>query len=166
MPTKLGRTEIVLDGIAYLGIQSPLLKAHNLAHFINKFFEIELAKTIDFASYASGHCVMFPCYIHTSERDYRTYYLIGNKGTEPLFSSHPDVDFWFFVQCENRLNDHRFLLLKKKLYKDLAHVEQVFLVIPTEPEQLANFEDFEIDFSEYRTKLLQERKQNELQISR
>ena len=152
---KFGRTEIVLDGMAYFGIQSPLLKAHNLAHFINKFFDIELAKTIDFESYATEQCVTFPCYIYVSETEQCSYHLIGNKnGRNILFSNYPEIDFWFLVQFENGLNDRRFLSMKEKLYKDLIEVEGVFLVNQVEPQKLANFKDFEIDFSEYCTKLL------------
>ena len=158
---KFGRTEIALDGMAYFGIQSPLLKAHNLAHFINKFFGIELAKTIDFESYATGQCVVFPCYIYVSETEQCAYHLIGNKGETMLFPSYPEVDFWFLVQLENGLNDHRFFALKETLYKDLSQVEQVFSVLQADSQKLAKQEDFLIDFSEYSTRLLQERQQEE-----
>jgi len=158
---KFGRTEIVLDGMAYFGIQSPLLKAHNLAHFINKFFEIELAKTIDFESYATGQCAAFPCYICVSETEQCSYHLVGNKGASLLFPSHPEVDFWFLVQFANGLNDHRFLALREKLYKDLTQVEHVFSVLQAEPKKLAKHDDFSIDFSEYSTKLLLARRQEE-----
>jgi hypothetical protein len=153
---KLGRIEIGLDGMVYFGIQSPLLKAHNLAHFINKFFDIELAKTIDFESYATEQCVAFPCYICISEVEQCSYHLIGNKnGGAWLFSNYPEVDFWFLVQFENGLNDRRFFSLKEKLYKDLTQVEGVFSVVQVEAHAqplLANFKDFEIDFLEYCTK--------------
>jgi hypothetical protein len=67
------------------------------------------------------------------------------------------VDFWFLVQFENGLNDRRFLSLKEKLYKDLTQVEGIFSVVLVgegHVPALANFKDFEIDFSEYCTKLL------------
>ena len=162
---KFGHTEIVLDGMAYFGVQSPLLKAHNLAHHINRFFDIELAKTIDFEKYDDHNFVEFPCYIYVSEVDQCSYHLIGNKnGNVRLFSNYSEMDFWFLVQFENGLNDHRFLALREKLYKDLTQVEGVFSVLQAESQKLANFKDFEIDFSEYCTKLLQERQHDERKI--
>jgi len=163
---KFGPTKIVLEGMAYFGIQSPLLKAHNLAHFINNFFDIELTKTIDFESFATGKSISFPCYTFISESDQCSYHLVGNKSTGLLFSCHAEVDFWFLVQFENGLNDHRFLALREKLYKNLTQVEQVFSVLQAEPKKLAKHEDFLFDFSEYCTKLLQERRQNELRNRR
>ncbi|MCL2682426.1 MAG: hypothetical protein FWE63_02920 [Bacteroidales bacterium] len=160
---KLSKIEITLDGMAYFGIQSPLLKAYNLAHFINKFFDIELAKTLDFEKYEEEQFVDFPCYMHDSETEQCSYYFIGNKnGTVRLFSNYPEMDFWFLVQFENGLNDHRFLALQEKLYNDLTQVEGVFLVVQVEQKKLANikdFEDFKMDFSEYCRKLLPERPQ-------
>ena len=162
---KLGRIEIALEGMVYFGIQSPLLKAHNLAHYINKFFDIELAKTIDFEKYENEQFIDFPCYIYVSEPEQCAYHLIGNKtGTAQLFSNYPEMDFWFLVQFENGLNDHRFLVLKEKLYKNLTQVEGVFSVVQAEQKNLTNFKDFEIDFSEYCTKLLQERQHDEHRI--
>ncbi|MDR0438523.1 MAG: hypothetical protein LBH22_09585 [Bacteroidales bacterium] len=160
---KLGRIEIVLDGMAYFGILSPLLKAYNLAHFINKFFDIELAKTLDFEKYEDEQIVDFPCYMYVSEIEQCSYHLIGNKNEAVrLFSNYPEMDFWFLVQFENGLNDHRFLALKEKLYNDLTQVEGVFLVVQVEQKKLASikdFEDFKMDFSEYCRKLLPERTQ-------
>jgi hypothetical protein len=158
---KLGKIEIALDKMAYFGIQSPLLKAHNLAHFINKFFEIELTKTLDFESYTTEQRIDFSCYTYASEAEQCSYHLIGNKhGNTCLFSNYPEMDFWFLVQFENGLNDHRFLALKEKLYKDLTQVEGVFSVIEANAKKLANFKDFEIDFLEYDRKLLHERRSN------
>jgi hypothetical protein len=152
---KFGNTDIALDGIAYFGIQSPLLKAHNLAHYINKYLEIELVKTFDFESYAVEQSVAFPCYIHVSEIEQCTYYLIGNKSTSALFPNYPEVDFWFLMQAEKGVKEDRFLDVKRKLYNDLCQVEQVFSVLQAEPQKLANFKDFEIDFLEFCTQLLQ-----------
>jgi hypothetical protein len=156
---KLGRIEISLEGVAYFGIQSPLLQIYNLAHHINKFFDIELAKTINFESFINEQFVNLPCYIYVSEIEQCSYHLIGNKnGDDRLFSNYPDIDFWFLVQFEHGLNDLRFLALKEKLYNDLIHVDGVFSVIQVgtghAQPPLANFKDFEIDFSEYCTKLL------------
>jgi len=154
---KLGRIEIGLEGMVYFGIQSPLLKAHNLAHHINKSLDIDLAKTIDFEKFESEQFFDFPCYIYVSETEQCSYHLIGNKtASAQLFSNYPEMDFWFLVQFQNGLNDHRFLAFREKLYKDLAQVEGVFSVLQANPEKLANFKDFEIDFSEYQTKLLRE----------
>jgi hypothetical protein len=152
---KLGKIEIALDGMTYFGIQSPLLRIYNLAHHINKFFDIELAKTIDFESFINEQFVNFPCYIYVSDVEQYSYHLIGNKnGDDRLFSNYPDIDFWFLVQFENSLNEHRFLTEKEKLYNDLSRVDGVFSVFQAEPKKLANFKDFEFDFSEYCTKLL------------
>ena len=152
---KLGRIEIHLDGMAYFGIQSPLLKVYNLAHHINKFFDIELAKTIDFESYIHEKSVHFPCYIYVSEVELCSYHLIGNKnGDKRLFANYPEVDFWFLVQFEHGLKDHRFWTLKEQLHNDLSQTEGVFSVVQVESHKIANFKDFEIDFSEYCTKLL------------
>ncbi|MCL2413759.1 MAG: hypothetical protein FWC94_00695 [Bacteroidales bacterium] len=154
---KLGKIEIGLEGMVYFGIQCPLLKAHNLAHHINKSLDIELAKTIDFEKFEDEKFFDFPCYIYDSEIDQCSYHLIGNKtvGVQ-LFSNYPEMDFWFLVQFENELNDQRFLAFREKLYRDLAQIEGVFSVLHADPEKLANFKDFEIDFSEYQTKLLRE----------
>jgi hypothetical protein len=153
---KFGKTEITLEGMAYFGIQSPLLKIYNLAHHINNFFDIELAKTIDFENCSNEKPVVFPCYVYVSEVDQCSYHLIGNKnGNDKLFSNYPEVDFWFLLYLENGLNNHRFDVLKKKLYDDLTQVEDVFSVLQASPEKLVNFEDFKFDFSEYCTKLLQ-----------
>jgi hypothetical protein len=156
---KLEDIEIDLGGIAYFGIQSPLLKAYNLAHFINQFFEIDLKKKTDFESYQNKKQTAFPCYTSISEVDQCSYYLIGNKnGDNRLFSNYSKEDFWLLVQFDNGLNDHRFVLLIDKLYKALAEVEGVFSVIQVEPEKLTkkpkDFEIFKFDFSEYTMKLL------------
>jgi hypothetical protein len=152
---KLVKTKIELDGMAYFGIQSPLLKIHNLAHYVNKFFDIELEKTIDFESFSNEKFVVFPCYIYISEIEQCSYHLIGNKNGEgQLFSNYPEVDFWFLVYFENGLKDRRFLALKAKLYKDLSEIDGVLSVLQAEPKKLTSFEDFKIDFSEYCTKLL------------
>lgn len=155
---KIGNINISLDGIAYFGIQSPLLKAHNLAHFVNIYLDIELVRTLDFESYASGQSVGFPCYICISEHEQCAYYLIGNKSSDALFPNYPEVDFWLLRQSENGINDERFADIKKTLYNELCQVEHVFSVIQADPQKLSNFKDFEIDFSEFGTKLLQERR--------
>ena len=167
---KIEPIEIDLEGVAYFGIQCPLLKGYNVAHFINKFFEINLAKTIDFESYATGKRIIYPSYACASEAEYCTYYLIENKKTkktDTLFPSYLGVDFWFLAQFKNGLHDHRFLALKEKLHNDLPLVEGVFSVLQAEPENFTKdsdkkkYNDFKIDFSEYRDKLIRERKQEE-----
>ncbi|MCL2413010.1 MAG: hypothetical protein FWC98_02620 [Bacteroidales bacterium] len=158
---KLDKIDIVLDEIAYFGIQSPFSMPHSLAHFINKIFDIKLAKTIDFESYATGNRVDLPCYIYVSETEKCTYYFIGNSGASALFSNYPDMNFWFLVEFEEGLSDQRLSLLKEKLHNELSELEQVFLVVEADESKLAKFDDFKIDFSEYQTKLLHERKRDE-----
>lgn len=151
---KLGKVDIVLDGIAYFGIQSPFSKPHNLAHFINKIFDIDLEKTPDFESYAIGNQREFPCYTYVSKTEKCTYYFIGNNGVNVLFSNYPDMNFWFLVEFEEGLSEQRLDLLKEKLHNELSELEQVFLVVEADESKLANFDDFKIDFSFYQTKLL------------
>jgi len=151
---KLGHVDIALDGMAYFGIQSPFSKSYNLAHFINKIFDIELEKTLDFESYATGNRIDFSCYSSKVEKG--TYYFIGSNDSNVLFSNYPDMNFWFLVQFEDGLSEHRLSLLKDKLYNELSQLEQVFLVVEADESKLANFEDFKMDFSEYQTKLLRE----------
>jgi len=152
---KLGDVNIILDGIAYFGIQSPFSKPYHLAHFINEIFDIELEKMTNFESYATGSCINFPCYNYVSRTEKCTYYFVGNNGGNVLFSNYPDMNFWFLVEFEEGLSEQRLSLLKKKLYNELSELEQVFLVVEADDSKLANFEDFKMDFSFYQTKLLQ-----------
>jgi len=154
---KLGHIEIGLDGMAYFGIQSPLLRAYNLAHYINKFLDIRLAKTVDFEKYDSKtkQLIAFSCYLYVSETEQCSYHLIENKkGVTRLFSNYPNEDFWFLVKFENGLKDHRLSALKERLYRDIIQVKGVFSVIQVESEKLANFKGFKDDFSEYCTRLM------------
>ena len=154
---KLGRIETALEGMAYFGIQSPLLQDYNLAHHINKFFDIKLAKTGDFEKYdvKANQPIPFSAYRYVSEIEQCSYYLIENKnGSHRLFSNHSHEDFWFLVQFENGLNDRRFHALREKLYNNLVQIDDVFSVSQIEPKKLANFKDFKDDFLEYCTKLL------------
>jgi len=157
---ELEDVKISLKGIVFFGIQSPFSKPYNLAHFINEIFDIELEKTIDFESYATGNGIDFPCYNYVSETEKCTYYFIGSDGADVLFSNYSDMNFWFLVEFEQGLNKQRLSLLKEKLYNELSELEQVFLVVETDDSKLANFadfEDFKLDFSYYQTKLLAER---------
>ena len=150
----LEKVKISLDGIAFFGIQSPFSKPYHLAHFINEIFDIELEKTIDFESYATGNLVGFPCFNYVSETERCTYYFIGNNGGNVLFSNYSDMNFWFLVEFEEGLNKQRLSLLKEKLYNELSELEQVFLVAESDETKLANFDDFKLDFSYYQTELL------------
>jgi len=151
---KLEDVKISLEGIVFFGIQSPFSKPHNLAHFINKIFDIELEKTIDFESYATGNLIGLPCYNYVSEIEKCTYYFVGHNGANVLFSNYSDMNFWFLVEFEEGLSEQRLSMLKKKLYNELSELEQVFLVVESDETKLANFEDFKMDFSYYQTELL------------
>ena len=152
---KLGPVDIVLEGMTYFGIQAPFLKPYNLAHFINKIFDIELAKTTDFESYATGKRVDFHGYTYVSETEKIAYYFIGNKNSNVLFSNFSDMNFWFLVQFQDEFNEERLASLKEKMYNELSQLEQVFLVVETDLERLAKYECFLEDFSYYCTQLLQ-----------
>jgi len=151
---KLDDVKISLEGIVFFGIQSPFSKPYHLAHFINEIFDIELEKTIDFESYATGNGIEFPCYNYASKTEKCTYYFIGNNGGNVLFSNYSDMNFWFLVEFEEGLSEQRLSLLKKKLHNELSELEQVFLVVESDETKLANFDDFKLDFSYYQTELL------------
>lgn len=163
---KLGNPEIVLDGMAYFGLQCPLLKVHNLAHFINRALHIELVRVFDFESFASGENVPFPCYTGTLEEENCFCYLVGNKSKNLLFSSFPRVDFWFLTYAAMETKKEQFDRTKDWVYNNLCGVEGVFEVVRADRKELkekqisglkeveANFKDFEIDFLEFRTQQL------------
>ncbi len=157
--TPLGNIETTLNNVAFFGIESRLLRIYNMAFYLNKFLDIHLENTIDFDSYATGEQVSYPSYIYVSEVDHCTYYLIGNKGSSALFKNYPDIDFWFLVEIESGFNDSHFLTLKDKLCNQFILQEYVFALHDIKSGTLEKLSDFEMDFWDYKTKLLHQRRQ-------